>query len=262
MLANTDQVWKQLGESDPYWAVMTAPQFHKEQLTDAGVANFFASGDLHVQLVLDTIRGQIDPSFQPQSCLDFGCGVGRLAIPFARHCPKVVGVDVSEAMLAEARKNSRRFAVGNVQWVLSDDALSRVVGQYDLVHSFIVLQHIEPGRGLGLIRRLIERVSASGCGVLHVIHSTAVNRRDARLPGWAAALNRGRRTAIHALKNLGASVGWGRQEIAMNPTNLNALFTLLQECGVRRSHLIYTDHGGELGLLIFFRKQSGVGYVI
>lgn len=35
---------------------------------------------------------------------DFGCGVGRLTLPFADCFDNVVGVDISPAMLAEGEK--------------------------------------------------------------------------------------------------------------------------------------------------------------
>src|SRR4029453_18161126 len=99
MAADTDRVWNHLAKTDPYWAVLTLPQFHKDQLTKDALADFFSTGERHVEFVLDVIHSPFDPSFTPWACLDFGCGVGRLVIPFAQKCRAVVGVDVSEAML-------------------------------------------------------------------------------------------------------------------------------------------------------------------
>ena len=49
--------------------------------------------------------------------LDLGCGIGRVAIPLAREAGSVVGLDLSAAMVAEARARAgslanARFAVG------------------------------------------------------------------------------------------------------------------------------------------------------
>ena len=61
-----------------------------------------------------------------KSSLDFGCGVGRLIIPFARVFEHVTGVDISPAMLEIAQRNCLEQGIHNVEFVRSDDELSRV----------------------------------------------------------------------------------------------------------------------------------------
>src|SRR5262245_35467272 len=65
MAADTDRVWDNLAKTDPYWAVLTLPQFHKDQLTKDTLADFFSTGERHVEFVLDTIHSHFDPSFAP-----------------------------------------------------------------------------------------------------------------------------------------------------------------------------------------------------
>jgi hypothetical protein len=43
-------------------------------------------------------------------------------------------------------------------------------------------------------------------------------------------------------------------EIQMNPYHLNELFFLVQSSGVHRLHVEFTNHGGELGVFLFFQK--------
>jgi ubiquinone/menaquinone biosynthesis C-methylase UbiE len=68
-------------------------------------------------------------------------------VPLAGVCTSVVGVDVSEAMLAVVEENSREMGLSNVTFVKGDDTLSGVSRSFDFVHSFIVFQHIRPERG-------------------------------------------------------------------------------------------------------------------
>jgi ubiquinone/menaquinone biosynthesis C-methylase UbiE len=44
---------------------------------------------------------------QRQSALDFGCGVGRMARSFASQFESYTGVDISEAMIEQAREWNR-----------------------------------------------------------------------------------------------------------------------------------------------------------
>jgi hypothetical protein len=39
----------------------------------------------------------------------------------------------------------------------------------------------------------------------------------------------------------------------MNPYNINEILFLLQCRGVRQLHCDFTDHGGELGVFLFFK---------
>lgn len=53
-----------------------------------------------------------------RAVLDFGCGIGRAAVALAPHAERVVGVDVSSAMVAEARR--RAGEVPNVAFEATD----------------------------------------------------------------------------------------------------------------------------------------------
>ena len=101
---NSDRDWELFGKTDPYYAVLTAPEFHG-QLSAAARAKFFGLGEEHIETMLSIIRERLDPAFAPRHALDFGCGVGRLLIPLGRRCDEVTGVDISSSMLAEARRN-------------------------------------------------------------------------------------------------------------------------------------------------------------
>lgn len=61
--------------------------------------------------------------FEPGSVLDAGCGTGRVAIELDRRGIDVVGVDVDQPMLDEARTKAP-----NVPWVLGDLADVEILG--------------------------------------------------------------------------------------------------------------------------------------
>ncbi|MEQ1517644.1 MAG: methyltransferase domain-containing protein, partial [Usitatibacteraceae bacterium] len=128
---STDSAWQAWGEKDPYYGVITDPKFRRAELTAQAKKEFFDSGFAHVDYVLQMIRQHIAPAFSPSSVLDFGCGVGRLVVPFAKIAPEVVGMDVSTAMLEEASRNCVEHSIDNVQLCLSDDDLSSLVGAFN-----------------------------------------------------------------------------------------------------------------------------------
>ncbi len=67
-------------------------------------------------------------SLGPSSVLDAGCGTGRVAIELARHGIEVVGVDIDESMIAEAK----RRAPGLV-WIHADLASLSLDRTFDVV---------------------------------------------------------------------------------------------------------------------------------
>jgi 2-polyprenyl-3-methyl-5-hydroxy-6-metoxy-1,4-benzoquinol methylase len=123
--------------------------------------DFFQSGEAFITGVLEQVERLFGP-IAPGRAMDFGCGVGRLALPLARRFRSATGVDISASMLAEAARNAARAGLGNLDWVLSDERLTRVEGPFDFINSYIVLQHIPPHAGMRLIARLLDLVAPGG----------------------------------------------------------------------------------------------------
>lgn len=67
-------------------------------------------------------------SLHPRSVLDAGCGSGRVAVELARHGIEVVGVDVDESMIAEARRRAPALT-----WVRADLATLALGRSFDVV---------------------------------------------------------------------------------------------------------------------------------
>jgi 2-polyprenyl-3-methyl-5-hydroxy-6-metoxy-1,4-benzoquinol methylase len=168
----TDKHWENFGKADPYFGVLSDARFKKESLDEEKLNEFFKSGEEFVQRIFEKIRSKITPDFAPSKTLDFGCGVGRLAIPLARRCGVVHGIDVSPSMLLEAKKNAEKRGVTNIRFFESDDALSAVGDGYDLITSFFVLQHIPIKRGLEILKQLLNRLANNGILALEVPYHT------------------------------------------------------------------------------------------
>jgi SAM-dependent methyltransferase len=242
---STDTAWEEWGRRDPYFGVITDPKFRRAALTDQAKQDFFDSGRVHVEYVMQTVRRCIGPNFQPTTVLDFGCGVGRTLIPFAALAHEVVGVDVSPSMLQEARRNFDAHQLKNIRLLESDDALSSLTGVFDLIHSSIVFQHIPIQRGRILFRNLLAHVAPGGIGAFHFLYSNSHYYLDAH--GITPSALRSPPVVTTPPS------GDADPEIQMNPYNVNELLFLMHCRGVHQLHADFTDHGGELGLFVFFQ---------
>jgi ubiquinone/menaquinone biosynthesis C-methylase UbiE len=79
----------------------------------------------------------------------------------------VIGVEISDAMIREAKENCLRFAVQNVDFVKSDDQLSLISQGFDFINSCLVLQHLSLKRGMNVIARLVKTLNPGGVIALH-----------------------------------------------------------------------------------------------
>jgi len=257
---NTDLEWEKWGRRDPYFGVITWDMFRADKLDEQARAAFFDSGRAHVDYVLRTCRLCFDPAFSPRRVLDFGCGVGRLVIPFATASEQVVGVDVSPSMLAEARRNCDSHGIGNVHLVGSDDGLTQVEGTFDLVHGAIVLQHIPVPHDLAIFQRLVALMAPGGVAALHLTYGKAYHAKTfgqppvPELPAPAASrpLTRLFRPAA-AIKQEPVAPD-SDPVMLMNAYNLSEITFIIQTSGISQFHCEFTDHGGELGVFLYFRR--------
>jgi SAM-dependent methyltransferase len=236
----SDQAWEELGRTQPYSAV----------LEHASRAEFFASGEEHVAHVLKIVHERIDPGYQPTSALDFGCGVGRVLIPLARLCGETVGVDVSDAMLSEARRNCDDRELSNVELISTLDELADD-RQFDLVHTYIVLQHVARKRGMEILSKLVDRLATGGVGVLHVQYARTASplRKGAN---WA----RKHVPGVNDVANVVQGVPRRTPLMQMNVYFADEIFRLLYARGCRELvvRLGATETGGYLSAMILFRK--------
>lgn len=202
--------------------------------------------------MFDSIRTHFDQRFEPSVVVDFGCGVGRLAVALSKRSARVVAVDVSKRMLEEARQNCRLFASSNVDFMNTDEFLKQPLDA-DLVNAFIVFQHIPVREGEDLYRSLIARVRTGGISAAHFVFHHAA-------PVWTKVLAKLRGTVPGAYRvwNLLDRKMLAAPQMQMNAYNLNRIFSSLGEYGYGHSYTVRTSHGGYEGLLIM-AQRSGRG---
>jgi SAM-dependent methyltransferase len=246
---STDIAWEEWGRRDPYFGVFTNPKYRRAEMTDAARLEFFESGKWQVDHVLNVIRSHIDPKFAPKKVLDFGCGVGRLLVPFSSVATEVFGLDVSTSMLQEARRNCDEHTLPDVRLFLSNDDLTTLTETFDLIHSCIVFQHIPVQRGRAILARLLQHLCPGGVGAIQLTYSKT---RFAETHGVAPP------EELITMDRLPDTVGTSNSdpEIQMNPYNANEILFLLQQRGVAKLYAEFTDHGGELGLYLFFQMPE------
>jgi len=242
----TDADWEWYGQHEPYFGVATAARFRGPQLDQDARKTFFELGKSYVDELLHLAKERLDEEFHPHRALDFGCGVGRVTLPLARRCREVVGIDVSRSMLQHAAEHCRQDGLGNVRF-LETQELDSINTKFDLVHSYIVFQHIPQAQGVLITQKLIDLLSPKGIGVLHYTY-----RHHASRPVKSRLLLAAYRYVplAYRLRRLFKA----QPVMQMNEYDLNEVLRRIQDAGCGHAYLRFTDHGCR-GVVIMFQKQ-------
>ena len=246
----SDDEWQAWGERDPYFGVLAHQRFRRGQLTVAAREEFFASGREDLAAALAGCRTHLGECSLERT-MDFGCGVGRVLIPLAQLSQRCVGVDVSQAMRAEAARNLSAAGCSNVTLVKELGELA-AAGGFTFIHSYIVLQHLEPQRGLRLIEGLLARLDVGGCAALHVTYARV---KYARSFGAPPPLRRVLRRFARPLEQLARRLRGREPRMRMSAYDMNRVLFVAQSQGVRSGGLRFTDHAGNLGAMLFLRRE-------
>ena len=243
--------WERLAR-DPYYAVLNVEENRGAALAEDVRARFAKSGDEDMARTFDDIRRWITPSFAPMRAVDFGCGVGRLTIPIARVARQVTGIDISETMLDEARRNAEALGIHNATFTTSVEYFDQpgdAREPVDFVHAYIVFQHMPPKAGQWVADALVGELAPGGIGALHFTYG----RRAARI---RRVVHRLRRIVpgMNALVNLAQGRPLSEPLIPMNSYDMGSLFSLLARHGCTHVNARLTDHGGHLGAMLIFQK--------
>jgi len=252
MTRRSDAEWEKFGRTDPYYGVLSQDEFRRDNLTDSSLQQFFASGTAHIDFIFKTITSHLDPAFAPRRALDFGCGVGRCIVPLAARCQSVTGLDISDAMLAEATRNIRARKITNVDLLKSDDHLGAAGEQFDLIHAVLVFQHIHPRRGLALFENLVTRLADHGVGAIQLPYV-----RDVSLPLKTLGALRKHVPLVHNIVNVTMeNKSFSEPLMEKNCYPLGRVLAILQRHQCGSVHIELQGRGKLLSAIVFFRKNT------
>ncbi len=204
--------------NEMYWSVITQKEWNRE-LTGDDRIQFVATGKSYADRVLGLYEKCSGRSSANLTCIDFGSGVGRLAINFATRVAKVHAVDFSESHLQELQRNAAMFDCASkiAVWPISLPADLDKLPQVDLVYSFIALQHNTPPVIAAMMRTLLDHLRPGGYAFLHVTLAAA-GYEGFGVEDYLASADAGTRMEIHILPraNINSLAGRAGCEIVMS----------------------------------------------
>ncbi|MEA2236229.1 MAG: hypothetical protein QOC81_953 [Thermoanaerobaculia bacterium] len=228
-----DRRWEAFAASEPFFSVFTDPKFLGANRTPADEHDFFDSGEMLADSMFYTIRHHVSGEFAPESILEFGCGPGRLAIPFARRAGSITAVDRSPAMLDAARREAARQAAVNIDFRSADGFFAKP-RKFDFVNCYLVFQRMRPEKGLALFRQLLGCIGSGGIGAFHFLY------RSATSPLVALTRRvRERVPAVNGVANLARGKVFREPFIPSHTYDLDDVFRILDDAGFSAGHVAF-----------------------
>ena len=251
-----DPRWEAFAAREPYFAVLTAPKFLRTHLTSDVERQFFESGEALVDHMFRLIEERIAPDFAPTSILEYGCGIGRLAIPLAQRAARrggmVVGVDRSPVMLGLARREAERRRIGNI--VFATPAEFRAGDKtFDFVSCYLVLQRMREDQGLRVMRDLIARLAPGGIAVCSIPYQSTVGPA-VRALRWLRELV----PFVNSLVNLLRGRRIADPFIASHTYDLSRLVSVVQEQLVGTMNVVLEPQEGLNTALLFLEAPMTI----
>jgi SAM-dependent methyltransferase len=158
------RAWDTLGRKDPFWAVLSQPDKRHNRWDSE---EFFRTGEEEIAALFRDLDGR-DLAVNRGRCLDFGCGVGRLARALCGYFDRVDGVDIARSMIETAQKLNLHPDRCRYHLNVSPDLRLFAEGTFDFVYSNIVLQHMAPEFGERYMAEFMRVLAPGGLTVFQM----------------------------------------------------------------------------------------------
>ena len=168
MFDRIHEEWSSLGVSEPYWSVITQPQFYRTDFEE-NRKQFLTSGKSVCTVFLSALRRNgINPNLL-ETCLELGCGVGRVTAALAQNFKQVIAVDISQPHIELAKEILAQENIHNVefqQWRNMGNLYQ--IPAVDAIFTVITLQHNPPPIIAWTLRALLYSLKPSGIAYFQI----------------------------------------------------------------------------------------------
>ena len=158
-----------LGEAEPWWSCLPDDRFRAAHIDAAALDTFWQGGKAEAEQCETTLRrhNMVPGAFR--TCVEFGCGVGRVTRALAGRFPRVIATDISTSHLETARRVLDEAGLSAVNTVLlSSNAAFEALPRFEALVSVQALQYLAPPVARHFLERLLERLKPEGIAYLQL----------------------------------------------------------------------------------------------
>lgn len=160
--------WEHLGKTEPYWSVVTQPQYYQAEFASHS-EQFYTSGKYSADVFLAALRRcGVNPA-QLSICLEVGCGVGRVTWALAAAFNKLIAADISRYHLNLAESYLNGKGVQNVEYQHWHRVQAiRQLPMLCAIFSVITLQHNPPPVMAWMLKELLGKLRPGGVACIQL----------------------------------------------------------------------------------------------
>lgn len=160
--------WTDVGEREPYVSVLADEKYSMVTIAE-NLSEFRESGITGIRMLQQLARKN-GVSVRYGTCLELGCGVGRLTAHLAQKFQNMIALDVSPANMGVCRAYLQELGLTNTDLRLLGE-LNEIenVGEFDAFVSFIAIQHNPPPIQKYILDTLLSRVRPGGVFLFQTI---------------------------------------------------------------------------------------------
>ena len=158
--------WEHLGRTRAHHSVLTSESFLPDEL-NKNISSFWKSGYQELSLIEKILVRHGKKLKKETVAVEYGCGVGRITAPLAKHVESLHAYDISSPHLNYAKEHMQEEMVTNVAFHLVSDPLASLQ-KCDFFYSRIVFQHNPPPIIYQLFKNSLSSLNPGGVAIIQV----------------------------------------------------------------------------------------------
>lgn len=166
-LAKIAEAWRHLGLIRPHFSVLTDTRFLPDNFSQTAEL-FWRSGDAEIHRAARVLASHGMRELGGRTCVEYGCGVGRVSAALAARFARVDAYDISATHLLHARQRAAQLKLRNLAFHECSPRLLPDLPACDVFYSCIVLQHNPPPIIAALIRKALAALRPAGIAIFQV----------------------------------------------------------------------------------------------
>ena len=166
VLKYISEVWEKKVKKEPYYSSVNDSKYLISNLNDENKKSFFDTGFRDVDFIKKTIE-ECKINLDISTCMEYGCGIGRVTSAFCKTFPCTYGIDISNSYLEIAKENldslsHLKYIKINKQKDIED------LPNVDLIYSVLVLQHNPPPISSIIIKQFCRCLNPNGIAIFQI----------------------------------------------------------------------------------------------
>jgi SAM-dependent methyltransferase len=167
--ARIREAWTHMGAIRPHHSVLSGNNYLPQNIDQRAVESFRASGAREALIIKSILERHGHDPAHSQTCVEYGCGLGRVTIPLAKMFNKVEAYDISPTHLTSAKTYAVESDACNIEFHLrSVELAAKPLEECDFFYSRIVFQHNPPPIIRELIATSLKCLRTGGIAIFQV----------------------------------------------------------------------------------------------